>query len=82
MQMTPEDYKPRLVIQEFRAIGETQKEVEETTLIPKDSIVEARARFNKTDEEWIRFNWNNANYRVLETIFRTSTKPVPVESKS
>jgi hypothetical protein len=84
MKMTKEDYEKsgkRRVTRAFDAIRETQKPATDATNIPEGSEVEPLARFNKTDEEWRRFKWNSANYRVLESIFLSSTEPIPVRSE-
>ena len=82
--MTKEDYGKsgkRRVTRAFNAIRETQKPATDATTIPEGSEVKPLARFNKTDEEWRRFNWNGADYRVLESIFLNSTEPIPVKSE-
>ena len=78
--MTKEDYGKRRVTRAFNAIRETQKPATDATNIPEGSEVEPLARFSKTDEEWRRFKWNGADYLVLESIFLSSTEPIPVKS--
>jgi hypothetical protein len=82
MAFKSEEYGKWKVTKAFGAIRETQKEATEAPTILVGDIVEAVANFTKTDEEYVRFKWKNANYHTLETVFRANAEPVPVEKKS
>lgn len=75
MAFTKDDYGKYKVIKAFNAIRETQRDATDM-LIPESSILDALASLNKTDAEWVRFKWEDATYRTMESVFRANTKKI------